>query len=217
MSNEDFKIEGVEIFASGVHNGDCYTTEDLDDMVSNFREVGFTPPLKAGHDDTPGKPAIGWIENVRRHGSKLIADITHIPSEIYNLIKRRGYDRVSSEIFWNAKQNGKTFRRVLKAVALLGADIPAVGSLKPLHQHFSASPRANVRVYDITGGFMNDAHQHDSPYNHDAAQRLDRAVRQHMTAHNSTDYVQSMQLVLASDPGLKRDYLNFTSHEITEE
>ena len=146
------RIDGVEIFAVGTHNGDVYTANDLDEIVAAAKEQGFTPPLKAGHDETPGKPAIGWIENVRRTGDKLFGDITHIPKDVYDTIKRRGYDRVSAEVYWNLKSSvGKTFRRALKAVALLGADVPAVATLTPLHKLFSGA-EGEVHIYDQPHG-----------------------------------------------------------------
>ncbi|MHA1866623.1 MAG: hypothetical protein ACTSXD_00995, partial [Candidatus Heimdallarchaeaceae archaeon] len=76
-----------------------------------------------------GLPAAGWITNLRREKDKLLADIKGIPKKIYELIKRKAYGRFSAEIYWNLKDNGKNYRRVLKAVALLGGDTPAVTTL----------------------------------------------------------------------------------------
>ena len=127
-------IRGVEIFAAGEHNGDRYTEKDLDAMVEAFRELDFKPALKVGHAEKPGTPAYGYIDNLRRVGSKLVADFIDVPREIYEQIKRRGFDRVSAEIWWNLRRAGKVFKRVLKAVALLGAEVPAVAGLKPLRE-----------------------------------------------------------------------------------
>lgn len=146
---EAFELKNVELFASGKHNGDDYSEKDLDDMVAAYETQGYQAPLKLGHDETPGKPAMGWVANLRREGGKLLGDITNIPKEIYDLIQRRGYDRVSSEIYWNLKTGGKNFRRALKAVALLGADVPAVSSLTPLHKLFSGVT-GEVKFYDST-------------------------------------------------------------------
>ena len=50
-----------------------------------------------------GMPALGWVTGLHRDGAKLLADLNHIPKKIYELIKRRGYDRVSAEVYWNYK------------------------------------------------------------------------------------------------------------------
>ena len=127
-----FSIDGVEVFAPGKWNGENYTLKDLSDMVDAQEKVGFNVPLKAGHAEEEGAPALGWVKNLRVIGNKLVADFRDIPSKIYEVIKSHGWDSVSSEIFWNLERDGKIYRRVLKAVALLGIEIPAVAGLKPL-------------------------------------------------------------------------------------
>ena len=140
-------IKDVEVFSVGKHKGDTYTEADLDAMVTAFATQGFTPPLKLGHTGEVGAPAVGWVENLRREGRKLIADFVNLPQAVYDAVKGRLYDRVSSEIYWNLEAGGKKFRRALKAVALLGAEIPAVTGLKPLHQMFTGL-RGDVHIYD---------------------------------------------------------------------
>lgn len=128
-------LEGVEIFAAGTHNGDTYTEQDLDDIIAAYNELDYTPPVKSGHHkDVPGMPALGWVKNLRRVGQKLVADFVDVPEKVYEAIKERRYNTVSSEIYFNLQRAGRVFRRALKAVAILGADIPAVAGLKPLHE-----------------------------------------------------------------------------------
>ncbi len=134
------RIDGVEIFRTGKWNGDTYSAKDLQDIVDATAKVGFNPPVKLGHADKSGGMAFGWVENVRiefdnakKTAARLVADLVDVPKDLVALIKERRFDAVSSEIFWNFKRNGKLFRRVLKAVALLGAETPGVGDLKPLH------------------------------------------------------------------------------------
>ena len=56
-------IPGVEIFRTGVWNGDRYTLRDLQDIVKAAAEVGYRPPVKLGHQAGGQDPAYGWVEN----------------------------------------------------------------------------------------------------------------------------------------------------------
>jgi len=147
---DSFSLLGVEIFKAGKWNGDEYSVADLDAMVSASKEVGFTPALKAGHSKDDSAPALGWVENLRRKGESLYADLVALPESVYNAIKRRSYDAVSAEIFLNIERAGKRYAKVLKGLALLGAEPPAV-DLKPLHAFLSAAPlpAAQFSVYSV--------------------------------------------------------------------
>lgn len=134
---QTFNIPGIEIFAVGTWNGDKWTEADLDQMVNNFQKTQkfLKPFLKLGHDEgqklaqNDGLPSLGTVDNLRRIGNKLVADFKNVPSKIFDLIKRKAYSRVSSEIFINLKIMGEKFGKTLKAVALLGGDTPAVQNL----------------------------------------------------------------------------------------
>jgi hypothetical protein len=139
MDKENFgeTLREREIFRTGTWNGRKFTRQDLDDIVSAASEVGFKPPLKLGHAEKSGDPAYGWVENIKRVGNRLIADFVDIPDELAAAIKERRFDNVSAEIFFNLRRGmedggAKLFRRALKAVAILGAETPAVSNLKPL-------------------------------------------------------------------------------------
>lgn len=161
-------IKGVEIFKPGKHNGDVYTTQDLDDLAAAAKELDYTPALKQGHvKDETGLTALGWVQNVRREGDKLVADFVDLPDAVYDAIRERKFDRVSSEIFWNFKRADKTYRRALKAVALLGTEIPAVAGLRPLHQHFAADAADEVHLsldapLSAAEGLTTEAHMSDA-------------------------------------------------------
>lgn len=133
-------LKGIEIFAAGEWNGDKYSVEDIDEIVSSFAETKdfLKPYIKLGHNrdqrllKEDGLPAGGWIERLYRDGSKLIADIKSMPRKLADIVERGGYRRVSSEIFFNIKVMGKVYKKALKAVALLGGDTPAVHNLKDI-------------------------------------------------------------------------------------
>jgi len=164
---ETFDINGVEIFAEGVWNGDRYTAQDIEDMVRSFEETKGTlrPYLKLGHDNEQllaqrdGLPAVGWIERLRKVGTKLVADFVKVPKKVYELIQSGAYRRVSSEIFFNIKIGEKMFKRALKAVSLLGADTPAVQNLEDIMAMYSEAglinvfdnTEAEVKIYEMKG------------------------------------------------------------------
>ena len=164
---QTFNLNGVEIFSTGVWNGDRYTEKDLNAMVENFDEVGFEPPIKLGHNEEQselqdGQPALGYISKIYKVGSKLVADFKELPKKVYDAIKRGNYKRVSSEIYWNYKANGSTFNRVLKAVALLGADIPAVTNLESIEGLYSNMGTGDVKYhYNGKESEIMEEKQHD--------------------------------------------------------
>lgn len=138
-------VKGVEIFSTGLWNGKQITDEDLDHIVSAFSltKGKVRPFLKLGHDDeqrllqSDGLPAAGWVENVRKVGSKLVADFVDIPKKIYQLIKNKAYRKVSCEIYNNIDINGQSYPKMLGAVALLGSDLPGVLNLNDILSFYS--------------------------------------------------------------------------------
>jgi hypothetical protein len=149
-----YDIPDVEIFETGKWNGDEYNAQDLDEIVEAFTALGgkLKPYVKLGHDpkqamlQKDGMPAAGWITGLKRVGNKLVANMSSVPEKIYNLIQSKAYGRFSSEIFWNLKDEGKTYRRALKAVALLGADTPAVTSLDDFINLYTESEYEKVTL-----------------------------------------------------------------------
>jgi len=151
-------IKGLEIFSSGKWNGDTYSDADLDAMVSAFNQVGFEPTIKAGHADGQeserearkvfGAPALGYVERIYRQGSKLLADFKDIPRKFADLIKAGAYKRVSAEVYWNYSKGDEKFPRVLKAVAFLGADIPAITNLKAVENLYKQTESGALYAFD---------------------------------------------------------------------
>lgn len=148
-------IKGVEIFRTGIWKGRTFTETDLDDMVTNYREfrnTWFQPAVKDGHHFEPGKPALGYLDNVRRVGRKLISDLVELPVKVYEMIRDKRYDRVSAEIAPNLQKNGKMYKYVLSALAILGPEVPEVTGLRPLRDCFSNE--TNIEQYDIENGLV---------------------------------------------------------------
>lgn len=107
-------------------------------------------PLKLGHDgpdarDDPSTQfALGWVQRVYREGKKLLADFD-VPQKVADWI-REGYLRfVSVELLKDVKASTREIPWVLDAVALLGADQPAVGILKSLSLTMARSTALQCR------------------------------------------------------------------------
>lgn len=141
-------IEGIEIFAVGTWKKMPYTHDDLDEIAANFTKLKdrIKPPVKLGHNDkqlllqADGMPAAGWITKLRRVDDKLIADIRDVPSKIAQIVKNRGYARVSSEIYPDLEDSsGTKYGKVLKAIAFLGGDIPHLKNLDDIIAQYGTS------------------------------------------------------------------------------
>jgi len=132
------ELKGREIFAVGIWNDMDFSEADLDDIVANFNILGnrHRVPLKFGHNEdqeiTDGQPAIGWVSRIFKQGEKLFADFSDMPRTVFEAIKNKLYRTVSIELLFNVDNDGTKFNHVLDAVALLGADHPAVNSLADL-------------------------------------------------------------------------------------
>lgn len=128
----------VEIFAVGKWNGMTFSKKDLEGIAANFKKLleVLRVPLKMGHNDdqpmTDGQPAIGWVTNVELINDKLIATFSDVPDIVIKAIDKKLYRNVSVELFSNFDYKGEHYDHVLSAVALLGADIPAVNTLADL-------------------------------------------------------------------------------------
>ncbi len=158
---EMYRVDGVEVFSEGEWNGDAYSMQDLEGMVSAFEEhkQGMRPFLKLGHDKNQkllqkdGMPAAGWIDRLYIKGNKLLADFVDIPKKVKDLIDRRAYRKVSSEIYCGVKVGDKTYPYMLGAVALLGADTPGVSNLSDILSMYSAAGFKEIKGYAASDEF----------------------------------------------------------------
>ena len=136
-------INNIEIFGVGTWNGMKFTKEDLEEIAKNtevlLSDGKHKPPLKLGHSSNQilkgqddGDPAMGWIENIRVEGKKLLADFARVPNILVSAFKEGLYRQVSVEMR-HIDHTGW----VLTGVALLGADLPAVKNLNDLEAFLS--------------------------------------------------------------------------------
>jgi hypothetical protein len=145
LQTED--IDGVELVSVGTHNASTgrvsLTRAVLSSIVDAFAKTkdALRVPLKIGHDDKQklaGSPAVGWIDNVRLAGDKLIADVKSIPTRVAALMRAGAWRTRSVEIRHDYEVTGKgKFDAVLTGVALLGSELPAVKGLKDVFDLYS--------------------------------------------------------------------------------
>jgi hypothetical protein len=210
-------IKGVEIFSTGTWNGDPYTEDDLDAMVSAFSVAGINPPLKLGHADAQkffgqkdGAPALGWVERIYRRGKKLLADMKDVPEALYGLIREKKYRKVSAEIYWNFKGgDGTVFPRALKAVALLGADMPAVSNLEDLQAALFGEKGRLIKAYGEEGA---DVHVHE--YEERGDESMDEKTYKDQIAALTTDRDQQKIRADAADKSATDSALRVFSLEL---
>lgn len=192
-------IRGVQLFAPGEHNGDTYSEADIDEMIAASKLVGFRPALKIGHTkDAPGDPAFGWVENLRKVGGKLVGDLVGLHESVYKAVKEGLYDRVSAEVFWGLKRGGRVFKRALKAVALLGAEVPAIPGLVPLHKMEFVATTDYGSVAACERAFSLGEER--------PSIELNRRTREHMRERGERSYETALEFVLEGDPDLTRRY-----------
>lgn len=172
---ETVTLTAVPVLRVGRWNGDSYTLDDLDEMVSAFNEgnAGIVPPGKLGHDrdqqliQQDGFPAVGYVSRLYVSGGErdgtLYADFRDVPKRIGNLIKARAYNQRSAEVYFNLKHGKKTYPRVLKAVSFLGADIPAVSGLADIEALYGMSREAVAAQYTIADTPTGDVHVYELP------------------------------------------------------
>ena len=140
----------IEIFAVGKWNGMEFSLADLQGIVDAFNKLGenHKVPLKFGHNNeqpmTDGQPAIGWVKGLSIEGNKLIADVTDIPQIVMSAMDQKLYRNVSVELDIDVTHKDSHYPLVLSGVALLGADIPAVSTLKDLTHYLDRNASFSV-------------------------------------------------------------------------
>ena len=146
-------IKDVEIFEVGQDGTQDWTEADLDQIVANFKKGVVDPPLVAlGHDEDQsllkkaGLPAAGWIANLKKQGTKLYADLKDVPQKVAEALKNKAYKYVSAEIYPFFVKNGENLGKVLRRIALLGADIPKVKSLNEVLARYDENEPETILI-----------------------------------------------------------------------
>ncbi len=152
-----YELKQVELMQANVEaNGLTFFQEKLQGIADAHRALGLDGkvPLKLGHNDeqplTDGKPALGWMKNLRVVDDKLVGDFVDLPKVIYDAIKTGRYKNVSVELLKNVQAGTRIIPWVIDAVALLGADQPAFGNLQDLQSLTMARGKALMHESRVT-------------------------------------------------------------------
>lgn len=122
------------------------TLDDLNEIKDNYYKLNIDIPVKIGHAEGFGLPAVGWVKNVRVENNKLVADFYEVPKRIAELIKLGAYRKVSPEIYAEYEKDGMRHGKVLVGVAILGADLPAMKDLKDLEVLYNSDELKNLVI-----------------------------------------------------------------------
>ena len=135
-------LKNVEIFKAGTYRNTKFTTSALDKMVANFHylkalEIFGHVPVRADHPsfgffggggDVIDKVG-GYIHDLKRVGTKLVADFRITSGQMWSKIQEGTYVNRSAEIGTYDDNEGTTYSPVLFGVAWV--DIPQVEGLSP--------------------------------------------------------------------------------------
>lgn len=142
------EMTDIEVFEAGTYRGKTYTDADLDTILRNFNDFKdeIKPVAILGHDEDQellkksGLPAAGWMESVKKVGTKLLATFKDVPKVIADLVARKAYKRISSEIYNDYSGKGLALRRV----AILGGEIPEVKTLNDIVALYADNPEGST-------------------------------------------------------------------------
>lgn len=111
----------LEIFRAGAYPQGTFSVADLDQIVARYDPTLHEAPVRLDHNTGP---AYGWVESLRREGEVLKAKLKDLAGPFVEAVRAGRFKKRSAEIWTNFKDGP-----YLKAVAFLGAAIPAVTGL----------------------------------------------------------------------------------------
>lgn len=125
--------EGViemEVFKAGDYGRKGnYTEADLQQIADDYDPKLHHAPVTIDHKQRG--PAYGWVESVKRVKDKLVASISDMSEDLVKAIKDKRYGKRSIELvgleLYNKMRD--TGRKYLRAVTILGAQVPEVKGL----------------------------------------------------------------------------------------
>lgn len=129
----------IEVFRAGKQtdsagNTKDWTTEDLDTIVKTYNDqpadARHEAPVVLGHPETD-KPAYGWVQQLKREGNILLAELKDLSDNFVEMVKNGMYKKRSISLYADM---------LLKHIGFLGAVPPAVkGLADPIFNHAGVS------------------------------------------------------------------------------
>lgn len=143
------EIGEMEIFRSGTHNGDEFCEADLEEMAANFLALkdDLRPKLKITHAEDSSQETLAglasygdvvdvFVKTDADGKKRLFAKLARVPLEVYDWIKEGRFAERSIELYpefkLGTKDDSPTYKNVLKSIALLGHQMPAVTGMAPI-------------------------------------------------------------------------------------
>lgn len=144
-----WSIMEIPFFWSGKHHGNNYSEKWLDAAVENFKSLKEKakrlPRLILGHT-APGveKKAIGKLDNMKRVGNSLVADLVRITDSVFQEVKNQEWPGRSAETLFEDKR--------IAALALLGGSEPYFDEIEPI-EIFQAEKNSEWIDFGLDGRF----------------------------------------------------------------
>lgn len=150
----------------GDPGGTTFTEEDLAAAVAAQDDPAIRQPrLKLGHFSqwADAEPAFGTVTNMRltENGQTLVGDFTGVPAWLEKVLPSVYPSRSVECSFFVTSSSGKRHQCVVTDLALLGVQLPAIGTLEDLAGIFSEEMpegteivQAKTRTDAQTGGDM---------------------------------------------------------------
>lgn len=120
----------IEVFKAGNYGEKgVWTPEQLDQIASSYDPRLHAAPVVVGHpaDDAP---AWGWVQSLRRAGQSLWAKLEKVQPALEQAIKDGRFTQRSVALY---KELPQTKTPYLRHLGFLGAAIPHVKGLEPIH------------------------------------------------------------------------------------
>jgi hypothetical protein len=136
--------------------GDIYSAADLRALCDAHAELAdeLRPVATIGHDGTD-RPALGTLEHLRvsADGTRLLCDVKDVPRAFAELVNARAYNARSIELSKvTSERTGRTFPKVITALAWLGARMPAVRGLNDVVALYESGGVELLRAYTLDNG-----------------------------------------------------------------